>query len=88
MPFILAVLVLYSPRLMILYLRIFTGWFSSGPHWFWGILGFLFMPFTLLWYSAVQVWFGGRWDSGQMILLVIAIIIDLGGGFGATRKRK
>jgi hypothetical protein len=88
MPIILALLVLYFPRLMILYLRFFTDWFSTGPNWFWGILGFICAPFTLLWYSAVQVWFGGRWDIMQVILLVIAIVIDLGGGFGATRQRK
>ncbi len=89
MPILLALLVLYAPRLLLVYLKFFTRWFEA-PHlgWLWLILGFLFAPFTLLWYSAVQVWFGGHWDLFEKIVLIIAVIVDLGGGFGATRKRR
>ena len=88
MPFLLALLVLFFPRLLLVYLKFFTGWFASvSLGLLWQVLGFIFAPFTLLWYTAVQNWFGGYWDLMQKIVLGIAIIIDLGGGFGATRKR-
>jgi len=89
MPILLALLVLYFPRLLLIYLKFFTHWFDpANLSWLWLILGFIFAPFTLLWYSAVYAWFGGHWDLLQKIVLVVAVIVDLGGGFGATRRRK
>jgi hypothetical protein len=88
MPIILALLVLCFPRLFLVYLKFFTEWFATGPTLLWQILGFIFAPFTLLWYVAVLNWFGGNWDLAQKVILVIAIVIDLGGGFGAMRKRR
>lgn len=89
MPVLLALLTLYFPRLLLVYLKFFTRWFQASPiGWVWLILGFVFAPFTLLWYSAVWTWFGGRWDLLQKVVLVIAVVIDLSGGFRAMRKRK
>lgn len=89
MPLILALLVLYFPRLLLVYLKFFTGWFAAaGLSLIWQILGFIFAPFTLLWYTAVANWFGGVWGLPQKIVMVIAIIIDLSGGFGAILKKK
>ena len=89
MPIILALLVLYAPRLLLVYLKFFTHWFDpSGLGWLWLILGFIFAPFTLLWISAVHAWFGGAWGLPQKVVLVIAILIDLSGGIGATRRKK
>jgi len=88
MPILLALLVVYFPRLFLIYLKFFTGWFAGITlGLLWQVLGFLFLPLTLLWYTVVMNWFGGNWDTLQKIVLVIAILIDLGGGFGATRKR-
>ena len=89
MPILLALLVLFFPRLLLVYLKFFTGWFAAvSLSWLWLILGFIFAPFTLLWYTAVYNWFGGTWDLLQKIVLVIAIIVDLSGGFGAMRRKK
>ena len=41
------------------------------------ILGFLFVPTTLLWYSAVQHWFGGHWGPWQIAGVVVAVLIDV-----------
>lgn len=43
----------------------------------WPVLGFFFAPTTLLWYSAVQHWFGGEWSLWPVVGIVIAILIDL-----------
>ena len=88
MPIILALLIVYFPRIFLIYLKFFTGWFAGITlGLLWQVLGFIFAPLTLLWYTAVMNWFGGVWGLPQKIMLVIAIVIDLGGGFGATRKR-
>lgn len=78
MPCLLAALALAVPRVVILLLWLLTGWFHgvfSGI--LWPVLGFLFLPTTLLWYSAVQHWFGGHWGLWPVIGLVIALLIDL-----------
>ncbi len=88
MPILLALVVLWFPRLLLLWLKFFSEWFSDVRlHLFWQVLGFLFMPFTLLWYVAVVNLFEGRWEVFQEAVLVIAILTDLGGGFKALRKR-
>lgn len=33
----------------------------------WPILGFYFLPTTLLWYSAVQHWLGGQWSFWPIV---------------------
>ncbi len=88
MPLLLAIVVLYFPRLLLLWLKFFTGWFAAVQlHLVWQVLGFFFAPFTLLWYTVVANEFGGQWGLLQKALLILAIVIDLGGGFGALRKR-
>jgi hypothetical protein len=41
------------------------------------VLGFFFVPTTLLWYSAVHNWFDGRWGPWQIAGLVVAVLIDV-----------
>ncbi|CAN5328737.1 hypothetical protein BH23GEM4_BH23GEM4_12410 [soil metagenome] len=43
----------------------------------WPVVGFLFLPTTLLWYSAVQHWFGGVWSTVPVIGLVVSLAIDV-----------
>ncbi len=77
MPCLFGLLALLTPRLVIAGLWLLTGWFPrlfSTP--VWPALGFLFAPSTLLWYSVVQHWFGGRWDTPQWIGLAIALLLD------------
>ncbi len=76
------------PRLTALYLYFFTAWFTGVFETrLWPILGFLIMPRTMLWWSAVVNWYGGQWDFWQIAGLVAAIIIDIGGG-KSTAERK
>ena len=81
-----ALLALITPRVVIVLLWLFTHWFrgmfSSA---LWLILGFIFLPTTLLWYTAVQHWFGGQWTLWPVVGLVIALAIDVS---PARRRRK
>ncbi len=72
---------LFLPRLVIAYLYFLTNWFTGiFSHWVWILLGFIFMPYTLLWYTAVVHWYGGNWGMLQIIVLVVAIVLDLSSG--------
>jgi len=75
---ILALLALIAPRVVVAVLFFFTTWFSGVfPSVLWPILGFLFLPTTLLWYTAVQQWFGGVWSFWPVVGIVVALIIDV-----------
>ena len=78
MPCLLALLALAVPRVVILLLWFFTSWFQGiFSTILWPILGFIFLPTTLLWYTAVQHWFGGHWGVWPIIGIVLALMIDI-----------
>jgi hypothetical protein len=86
MPCLFAVLALLTPRLVLLVLWFFTTWFQGMfDTLLWPILGFIFLPTSLLWYSAVMNWWGGEWGTVQIIGIVIAILIDLSPASGKRR---
>jgi hypothetical protein len=63
----------------------FAGIFATA---LWPILGFIFLPTTLLWYVAVQHWYGGDWNGAVQIAgIVIALMVD-GSPAGGKRRRK
>jgi hypothetical protein len=76
MPIVLLGILL--PRLTIIILYFFTGWFDTVfTTWLWPLLGFVFMPYSLLWYTVVLNWFGGTWGPLQIAAMAVAVIIDL-----------
>jgi hypothetical protein len=77
MPCLLTLVALITPRLVIAVLWLFTGWFAVVPAGIWILLGFIFLPTTLLWYTAVQHWFGGEWSLVPLIGIVIALAVDV-----------
>jgi len=87
MPCLLVVFALATPRLVIAGLWFLTSWFTGMfPTLLWPVLGFFFAPTTLLWYSAVQHWFGGVWSLWPVVGIVIAILIDLSPASGRRDK--
>jgi len=89
MPCLLAIIALIAPRFTIAVLWFFTDFFGgifATP--LWPILGFIFLPTTLLWYVAVQHWYGGDWNGAVQIAgIVIALMVD-GSPAGGRRSRK
>jgi hypothetical protein len=86
MPCLFALLALLAPRVVILVLWFLTTWFQGlFDNLLWPILGFLFLPTTLLWYSAVQNWYGGQWGTMQIVGIVIALLVDLSPASGRRR---
>ena len=83
---LLALLALAAPRLVVAFLWFFTTWFVGVfDSVLWPILGFFFLPTTLLWYVAVQHWFGGVWSFWPIVGLVVALMIDVSPAGGRRR---
>ena len=87
MPCLVALIALIAPRLTIALLWVFTTWFRGMfDNLLWPLLGFLFLPTTLLWYSVVQHWFAGEWTLWPIVGLVVAVLMDLAPASSKRRK--
>jgi hypothetical protein len=88
MPCLIVLLALITPRLVIALAWFFTTWFTGMfPTPLWPVLGFVFLPTTLLWYTAVLHWWGGQWSLWPVVGIVIAIMIDVSPASGRRRRR-
>jgi hypothetical protein len=88
MPCLFAVFALVTPRLLIAFLWFFTTWFNGiFNSLLFPILGLIFLPTTLLWYSAVHHWFGGQWSLWPIVGLVVALMIDISPAGGRRRPK-
>ena len=86
MPLLIGIIALFMPRVVVALLFAFTQWFSGlFDSLLWLLPGFIFLPTTLLWYTAVQHWFNGQWTIWPIIGIVIAILIDISPA-GSRRK--
>lgn len=86
MPCLIVALALVAPRVGIALLWLFTTYFKGVFETkLWPVLGFLFMPVTMLWYSFVVKFLGGNWGVLAWIGLVIAILVDAG-AVGSSRE--
>ncbi len=88
MPCLLVAGALIVPRLSIAFLWFMTNWFGGVfDSLLWPILGFVFAPTTLLWYTVVQNVFHGSWGIFQVVVMVIAIMIDMSPGSGKKKSK-
>ena len=89
MPCLLALLAVAFPRVAIVLLWLFTTFFSVlHNNLVIPLLGFIFLPLTLIVYTYLLRVYGGHIGTTQLVFLFIAAIVDLGllGG-GAARGR-
>lgn len=86
MPCLLVALALIAPRVLVVGLWLFTPWFEAVfDTLLWPVLGFIFLPTTLFWFTAVHHWFEGVWSVGPVVGLVLALMIDLSPAGGAKQ---
>jgi hypothetical protein len=89
MPCLAVLFALLTPRILILILWLLTGWFKGiFDTALWPVIGFIFLPTTLLWYTAVQNWWNGQWGLWQIVGLVIALMLDISPAGGKRRRRR
>jgi len=87
MPCLLAVLVVAFPRVAIALLYFLTTFFNGVyQNVLIPLLGFIFLPVTLLAYTWLTK-SGNPVDAFFMIVMIIAVIIDLGSLEGGRRTR-
>jgi len=88
MPCLFVAGALILPRVTIAYLWLMTNWFAGifGTL-LWPILGFIFAPTTLLWYTVVENLYAGQWGIFQYVVLGIAIMIDASPSSGKKKKK-
>jgi hypothetical protein len=78
MPCLFALLALITPRLVIILLWFFTAWFVGVfDNLLVPLIGLIFLPTTLLWYSVVINWFAGQWTLWPIVGLIVALLIDV-----------
>jgi hypothetical protein len=88
-PFLIGCLALSTPRLALLLVVFFSNYIGrayESP--LWPFLGFFFMPLTTLAY-AWAINSHGSVDGGFLVVVVLAVLIDLGiiGGSAKNRYR-
>jgi len=88
-PFIVGCLALSAPRFAIILVVIFSNFIGRAYHTvLWPLLGFLFMPLTTLAY-ALAINSRGSVTGFHMVVVVLAVLLDLGlvGGSASRRRR-
>jgi hypothetical protein len=88
MPCFLGCLGLLFPRLAIILIWLFSDYLGQAYQTIlWPVLGFFFMPLTTLAYAWAMHAGGGNVAGGGLVVIVIAVLIDLGilGG-GASHR--
>ncbi len=90
MPCLLALLAVAFPRVAIILLWLFTNFFNIlNSNILVPVLGFLFLPLTLIVYTFLLRSTGARLGPLQFVFLFVAVIVDLGlmGGGAMSRRR-
>jgi hypothetical protein len=85
---LLVLFALFSPRLALIFLAIFSDVLSHAfDSWFIPLLGFFLLPWTTLTYAAMWDWGSGRHVTGiEWFFVILAFLIDLGSIFGGRER--
>ncbi len=89
MPCFVALIALFSPRLAIIFVAIFSDMLTRAfDSWFLPFIGFFILPWTTLSYAIM-------WDVGtrdvtgfEWFVVGFAFLLDLGSWFGGSRARR
>lgn len=91
MPCFLVIAALMAPRLVAALVFFFGNAFGQAlphPQLLFGILGFMFAPYSLLTYTAVMTWGDGQWNLLQIIFMVIAVMVDMSAHKESSRQAR
>jgi hypothetical protein len=78
---------LLVPRVALIIYWIFTPHLGRAfTHWVWPLLGFLFMPYTTLFYLWGMI-FGGGIEGFWLVLVILGVVLDLSSYGSGGRAR-
>ena len=85
----LVLFALFSPRLALVFLAIFSDVLSNAfDSWFIPLLGFFLLPWTTLAYAAMWDWGAGHHVTGfEWLFVILAFVVDLS-SYGAGRQAR
>ncbi len=92
MPRLIGCLALFFPRLAIILVWLFSTYLQDayqGVHFIWPVLGFIFLPLTVLAYAlAWHMPPRGSIDGFGIVVIILAVLIDLGllGGSASNKQ--
>lgn len=82
---VITVIALLMPRALMFFIWLLTDWFPRAyESTIWPVLGFLFMPYTTLAYMAAMLNNEHRLTGGWLVLLIVAVVVDVGHGGGSS----
>jgi hypothetical protein len=82
---LIALLILFLPRTVMVVLWLFTDYLSMAfGTWVWPLLGFFFLPTTTLAYAVAENRYGGVRGIG-LVLVILGVLLDLGALGGGGR---
>lgn len=85
---LLIIFSIFTPRIVLAIIFLFTQWFSLAyQSLIWPLLGFIFMPYTTLAYMLAMINNNHVISGGWLVVVIIAVIIDLGGQGSIARSR-
>jgi hypothetical protein len=90
MPCLLVLIAFCFPRVVIAILALTTNYLATAYQTFlWPLLGFFFLPYTTLAYAWAKNSHGSV-DGGYLLVVILAVLMDLGtfGGGARARRRK
>jgi len=87
MPCCIGCLALFTPRLAIALVFLFSNYLEQAYEtWIWPLLGFVFLPLTTLAYAwAINT--RGTVSGAHLAVVVLAVLLDLGLIGGSSRAR-
>jgi hypothetical protein len=87
MPCLIVLIAFFFPRLFLILLALFSSYLQTAyTVLIWPLLGFFFLPYTTLAYAWAKNSHGSV-DGIYMVVVIIAVLVDLGVLGGASKNR-
>jgi hypothetical protein len=85
---LVAMLLVIGPRLFLVGVWLLTNWYIAFDSRLVAFLGWLFLPYTSLTWMYIFFHNGGRTEGGYLILLILAVLFDIGVFSGGRKSMK
>jgi hypothetical protein len=87
---LLVLFMVFGPRLFLIAVWLLTNWYAAFDSRLVALLGWLFLPYTSLAWMFIYFHNAGQIQGGYLILLVLAVLVDIGvlpGSHRAVKQR-